>query len=281
MAKRKDNEDELWAQDWLRQQGYRDIRRPCSDPPDFVVDGKYAVEVTRLNQRIVVGDEEYSRGEEEARKPLTDCIAKVIGQLGPPGNEGRSWVIDCEYDFAEPLPTPKSVTRQVSEALAPLLKPYDDTVISGMHSRYLDYGKHAGEISYLSFPHLCLDCGICLELVEFSHEPARFMLQNVSDGRGMGVAEELKTSIRNRICDKSKRVRDQERIGEFDCWWLILVDHVCHAPIQILSQHELSYVRDHQFDFWSRIVIVSSRNLSWCYELHSTETEKRRSLRRR
>ena len=144
-----------------------------------------------------------------------------------------------------------------------------------MHSRHFDYDKHAGETSHLSFPHLCLDCGICLELVEFSHEPARFILQNVSDGHGIGVAEELKASIRNRIWDKSRRVRNRGRIGEYDCWWLILVDHVCHAPIQILSQHELSYIRDHQFDFWSRIVIVSSRNRHWCYELHSTETENR------
>ena len=55
MDKGKDNEDELCAEDWLRQQGYKDIRRPRNDPPDFVVDGVYAVEVTRLNQRIVVG----------------------------------------------------------------------------------------------------------------------------------------------------------------------------------------------------------------------------------
>ena len=49
-----ENEDELRAENWLRQQGYRDIRRPCSDPPDIVIDGDCAVEVTRLNQRITV-----------------------------------------------------------------------------------------------------------------------------------------------------------------------------------------------------------------------------------
>ena len=55
--------DELCAQNWLTQQGYRDIRRPSDDSPDFVVDGHYAVEVTRLNQRIVVGDNKRSKGE--------------------------------------------------------------------------------------------------------------------------------------------------------------------------------------------------------------------------
>lgn len=107
MVHRKENEDELCAQDWLRQQGYSDIRRPCDDPPDFVVDG-CAVEVTRLNQRIVVGNDKQSIGEEEARKPLEDRIRKILDQLGPPGNDGCSWVVDCEYDFSKPLPTPRS-----------------------------------------------------------------------------------------------------------------------------------------------------------------------------
>ena len=65
----------------------------------------------------------------------------------------------------------KIVANQISEALEPLLQPYDKAVLSAMRSRHFDYDKHAGEISYLWFPHLCLDCGICLELTEVPHEP--------------------------------------------------------------------------------------------------------------
>ena len=267
MAKRKENKDELCAQDWLRQQGYRDIQRPCSDPPDFVVDGDCAVEVTRLNQRIIVGNDGQSVGEEEAREPLTGHIEKIIGQLGAPGNEGCSWLINCEYDFSERLPTPKNVTRQISEALTPLLRPYDETVISGVHSKYFNYDKHAGETTHLGFPHLCLDCGICLELAEFSHKPAKFILENVSDGYGIGVAEELKASIQNRILDKTTKILKQDKVAEYRSWWLVLVDHVCHVPMTFLSEDELSFVREQRFDFWSRVVILSSRNPSWHYEL--------------
>jgi len=268
MAKRKENEDELCAQDWLRQQGYSDIRRPCDDPPDFVVDG-YAVEVTRLNQRIIVGNDKQSIGEEEARKPLEDRIRKIIDQLGPPGNEGCSWVIDCEYDFSKPLPIPKIVTRQISEALTPLLRSYDESTVSGLHSKYFNYDKHAGEPLPLGFPHFCLDCGICLNLAEFNYKPAKFILQNVSDGYGIGLPEELIESIRNRILDKSTNVRKQGKVGKYKSWWLILVDHVCHVPMTILSEDQLSFVRDQRYDFWSRVVIVSSRNPSWHYELLS------------
>ena len=192
------NADELWVAKWLEHQGYGDVRRLRCDPPDFVVGDHYAVEVTRLSQRITVGDDEDTKGEEQARIPLRDCIETVLGKLGSPGNEGRSWVIDCEYDFTKPLPTSKKVGAQISEALKPILKPYDNSVISSMHSRHLDCDKHAGEISHLGFPHLCLECGICLELGEFCYHPEGFFLQNVSDGEGIGVAVELARGIRNR-----------------------------------------------------------------------------------
>ena len=92
--KRRQNEDERWAEKWLRKQGYKDIQRPCSDPPDFLVNSHCAVEVTRLNQRITVGDDKFSKGEEEARKPLTRSVEKAIAELGPPGNDGKSWTAE-------------------------------------------------------------------------------------------------------------------------------------------------------------------------------------------
>lgn len=269
MNKSRENDDELLAQDWLGAQGYEDIRRPSSDPPDFVVDGKFAVEVTRLSQEIVVGASKYSMAEERARIPLTNQIEKTFKQLGSPGNEGWSWIIHCEYDFSVSLPNPKSVSDQLSDALAPLLTPYDTSVVTDMHARHFDPSKHAGEISGIKFPHLCLACGICLDLKEFSHTPAKFLVQNVSDGEGIFLAGELAKSIRNRLCAKSETIRNQNRIGDCRSWWLILVDHVCLAPMQVLSEHELSFVRNQDFDFWDRVVVVSSKNVNCHYDLRS------------
>ena len=269
MTKRKENQDELRAQSWLSQQGYNDIQRPHSDPPDFVVDGKYAVEVTRLGQRIMVDDDKCSKGEEEAWRPLKDHIENVLAKLGLPGNKGRSWVIDCEYDFTQRLPNPKIVTTQISEALKPLLKPYDDSVILSMRSKYWDYREHAGEISDLRNLYLLLECGIRLKLIELSNDLARFSLCDVSDGEGIWIAGELKKSIPNIIRGKSKKVRKQNKVEEYTDWWLVLVDHVCHVPMQSLAKHELSSIRDQHLDFWSRVVIVSSENQGWCYDLLS------------
>ena len=269
MNKRRENDDELLAQNWLRVQGYEDIQRSISDPPDFHVDGNIAVEVTRLSQEITAGPDTCSKAEEQARIPLTNQIEKVIKQLGPPGNEGKSWIINCEYDFSVPLPKSRIVSAQISDALAPLLKPYDPSVVAGMHARHFDFRKHAGEVSGIRFPHLCLECGICLDLEEFSHTPAKFLVPNVSDGQGIFVAGELAKGIRNRISAKSETIRNQNRIGNYQIWWLILVDHVCLVPMQVLSEHELSFVRDQEFDFWDRVVVVSSKNVNWYYDLRS------------
>ena len=278
MMNQRQNADELWAEKWLMSQGHSDIRRPSDDPPDFVVDGCYAVEVTRLNHRISVGGGAYTVGEEEIRLPLIHSIEKALSKLGVPGNKGKSWVIDCEYDFKKPRPDSSIVGSQIMEALKPLLKPYDDTVVSRIHSRYFDYERHADEICYLESPHLCLECGLCLSLQEFSHGPSSFCLQNVFDGHGVGIAEELAIGIQNRISDKSEKVRNQDKISKYQSWWLVLVDYVCHVPIRILSKHELLIIQDQSSDFWSRIVIVSSKNLDWHYELLANATDQVYSL---
>ena len=279
MAKRKENEDECRALDWLRGQGYRDIRRPCSDPPDFVLDGTCAVEVTRLSQQVTSGGSEESRSEEEFRIPLTQAIERIIGKLGPPANSGISWHVGIEFDWSNTkwllADSPKIkinskiISNQISAALAPILQPYDMNVIADMHSKHIDWDKHAGEHSQLNFPHLCLECGICLELAEIAHDPASFILQNASDGEGLLLVEALGKGIRNCVRNKSAIIRNQNKVGEFKAWWLILIDHVCHSPMQILSEHELSSVRDQQYDFWHRVVVVSSREKDWHYDLIS------------
>lgn len=264
---RQDNRDELRAEKWLARQGCGKIRRVCCDPPDYVVENRYAVEVTRLNERITPPGRGHSMGEEEFRIPLTDSIRNALENLGSPSNEGVSWIVNCEYDFNKPRPKPNMIASQIQGALNPLTKPYDDQVVSSIHRKHTNYQRHAGEIAYLHPPHICLPCGICLELYEFHHSPSQFIVANVSNGHGIGIAEELLESIQNRVTDKSQKVRDQGKIEQYEQWWLVLVDHVCHIPIQCLSEEEKALVRNQQFDFWSRIVIISSGDFEWSYDL--------------
>ena len=272
--KRQQNQDERWAEKWLMKQGYREILRPHCDPPDFVVDGRFAVEVTRLSQQIRIGNARTSRSEEEARIPLTECLERVLRKIGPPGNEGRSWAVNCTYDLTVPLPGPNAVSAQVKEALGPLLNAYDEKVVFDMHSRHRDHRRHAGEPYCQGFPHIFLECGMCLDLWEVSDSPSKFILQDVSDGKGFHVAGELFENIRNRIQVKSEKIRNRRLIEKYTSWWLVLVDYVYHAPVQGLCEHELSIIREQNFDFWCRIVVLSCRNLNWHYDLLAISQEQ-------
>ena len=202
-----EKDEEILARKWLESQGYTDIKRPCSDPPDYVVNSEYAVEVRRLNQRIEIDGR--FKGEEQSRIALRDTIEKVLEEFGPP-NEGQVWIVDCEYDFSKPLPEKRITKREIGKALQPLSRPCGDDVIEQLRSEYMDYDKHAHELKYLNYPHLCLPCGICLELAAINpleSTELNFLLQNVSGREGILVAHKLIESIQHYVTEKSLKVR--------------------------------------------------------------------------
>ena len=264
-----ENADERLAKKWLESQGYSNIERPQreEDPPDYVVDDNLAVEVRRLNRSIQVNG--HTEGEETSRISLSKTIESILSNIDPPGN-GQSWIVDCEYDFSSPLPKKKVVEKQIREALQLLTQPYDTDVIHQLGSKYLDYDKHADELGYLHSLHLCLPCGICLELSEISATPARFLLQNVSDGEGVSVLSELESNINAAIQEKSQKIRDRK--NKFDRWWLILIDHISYVPYSGLTQTELENLRTsiRVEKPWSKIIIVSLWAPDYWYEILSS-----------
>ncbi|MCY3628039.1 MAG: hypothetical protein OXG88_10420 [Gammaproteobacteria bacterium] len=268
MSGQKENPDELWARKWLIHQGYNvhDIRRPFDDPPDYIVENCIAVEVTRLNQRY-----NNIKGVESVEFPLEDCLKDSINILGPPGNEGCSWVIDVEYDPDNPPTRFKKVVKpKIIEALKPLTEAYDEKVKSTLCSKYSD-DSH----STTSYDHdLCLylECGIWLQLVEIQHKPERFILQGISDSQGILLVDEMSKRIDEIIHDKSERVKKRNNMEEYREWWLVLVDHICRIPN--LQRHELDQIRNKKYDFWNRVVLINSGEPHWHLDLFSNSIVK-------
>ncbi len=91
MSSQHENHDEVIAQKWLKAQGYGDIRNQCNDPPDFVVDGKLAVEVTRLSQRINGNSDNLSI--EQRQRPLAKWI--------PPFHSEVQHMMGCGHVFLD------------------------------------------------------------------------------------------------------------------------------------------------------------------------------------
>ena len=258
----RENDDERLARKWLESQKYKNIERSDDDPPDYVIDGKYAVEVQRLNLKRQVNGR--TEGEENSRLALGRTIKKALEMLAPPG-KGRSVDVNCEYDFSRPLPKARVVKKQIREALLPLTQPNGTNVINQIKSKYLGCDKHRHEP--LFGLHLCLPCGICLELGEHSMKPDQFRLLNVSDGKGVLVSPELEHNIKSSIKEKTQKIRDRE--NDFDEWWLLLIDHIGYVLNSGLDETELGNLRAgiRVETPWSRIIIVSFWSPEYCYEL--------------
>ena len=260
----RENCDELIGKEWLESHCAA-VRRVCDDPPDYVADDEFAVEIRRLNLGIQIKGT--TRGEEEIRIPLHQHIDRALTRVGKPAH-GRSWVIDCEYDFSQGLPKRKVIQAEISQALEPLMKPYDGEALKRMRSDHLANSKHRYEIDFLSDLHLCLKCGICLDLEEVTAEKeASFVLGNVSDGEGILVLSELEKRIRDAVNGKHKKIA--HRINRFSGWWLILVDYVGLVSNSGLTKNELNglRVRINLENPWSRLIIVSRLQPHSWYEL--------------
>ena len=238
-----ENCDELRAKRWLELQGYSDIRRPSDDPPDYVVEERYAAEVRRLNRM----EKDWEKPLESWEESLKKTVQTVLVEYGPP-TEGEVVYVDCDYPFQPPPPAKKVVEKEIREALKSAKLPEN------------------------SLLELKLECGIRL----FLHPPvpsgsttAKYMVNDVSVATAQTgwILSELKEHIPRCIAEKSRRVRKKDRIEDYEEWWLLLVDHIEY--VASLKQSELEELREAvQFkDFWKHIVIISPENPKWSYEL--------------
>ena len=258
------NEDERLARKWIEGQGFTDIRRPCEDPPDYVVNGCNAVEVRRLNSMNEI--EGRVKGEESSRIPLYETVKNILKNIEPPGDE-ETWFIYVEYDFSFPLPKGRIVEKQTREALHSFIYPYEQGVVKNPGYSYRNKKHSAGPDSLSGF-HRCLPCGICLDLGKGGSRSSKFELVEVSDDKGCIVLPELIKNIN--ICVEEKSQKIEGCINYYDSWWLLLVDHMSKLPLSsILQDSELKNLRKaiSSREPWSRIVIISPINPEWFYEL--------------
>ena len=257
MARQPENKDERIAREWLKQQGYTNIEWPDEDPPDFVVDGRYAVEVRRMNPIIEIDGQK--KGEEELRIRLFDAVKRVLDSFGP-SVKGRGFSISCEYDYpGSPLPQSKVLEQEIKEAL----QPFHDEVLK------------PDQFSPCLLPRqLKLECGICLDLQPENQQLSMFSIepQGVSDGKGCWLLDEVRKSLQHSIEEKChkicRKIAEQESLYRDHEWWLLLIYRMFDMPLQILPQDDMeSLSREVRVQKpVSRVIVISPENLEWFYE---------------
>lgn len=225
---------EALARDHLLGRGYRDVvyEPDGKVPPDFVVDGRIAVEVRRLNENE--RDATRPKGLNVVAAPLLARVQSLCHAHGA-ANTGAWWVT---VRFRRPVPP--------RERLLVETRAFLDRV-------------HQGTASHVAIDNVVL---------EATPRPDRrgktFELGvMVDEDSGGWVLDELERNLRLIIGDKSVKIaRVRHRYAE---WWLLLVDHVAYGlSAEDRDQFKSSAQIDHD---WNKIILVNPRDHMDYFEL--------------
>jgi hypothetical protein len=207
-------------------------------PPDFLVDGKVAVEVRRLNQ-----NEETAtgyRGLEEVSHPLDTLMQRALSSRGPPIC-GASWFV-C-YTYRRPLPPWKELEGMVRCALEQIRgEPNLEELELRVTSRFsLDFTRASKVHSDL------------------------FVLGGSSDhDTGGFVVAEMARNLRLCIAEKSRKVSKVR--WRYPEWWLAFEDRIGYGVLDERDRNRLSQLILHDA-LWSKIILVSPIEPSVGFEL--------------
>jgi len=221
---------ETLVANYLENRGFCDIvYEPDGNvPPDFVVDGRIAVEVRRLNQNFQ--SEGRTRGLEEERIPLFQRIEKLAHSIGtrtPP----RSWFLN--FSFRRPLEPWESLHPKIKSALE----------------------TFSANPDILEPPSYDLGNGFELEFRPASklHKTLLVMGAHIDDDSGGWVIGELQKSID--ICIKQKTHKRKNARREYPEWWLAFANHVSYdiGADDLIQLRDLIVVPRE----WHKIILIN------------------------
>ncbi|MCF8504084.1 MAG: hypothetical protein K9G59_04155 [Caulobacter sp.] len=220
---------EQLALEYLQSLGLGDIiyEPDGQTTPDFVIDGRIAVEVRRLNQNFETPNGH--TGLEVVEAPILRFVETLLPRYGP-APEGRGWWIS--YDFRRPVDW-KAVKSALPKALAEF-KAAPSPSGADMHLT----GTFKLEIR---------PAGIAVEHL--------FMLGGYADYDAGGfVAGEI---IRNlNLCVAEKAAKISHRYAHYAEWWLVLPDYI--GPD--LNSEERSSIGQHvNLQAFSCVILIHPR----------------------
>lgn len=218
------NRDEAIAEIYLRGLDMGDVVHEPDGrvTPDFVVNGRVAVEVRRLNQQALVDG--VHEGLEIAEAGILAYFDRLLPTLGGP-IDGRSWFVF--YSFRRPLDW-KALKRDIKSALTAFVPEPEKQVVKLRRNFELD-------LQPASHPH-----------------STRFLLGGYSDHQAGGfVSSEIIRNANLCIAEKSEKTRQNR--PRYPEWWLLLVDRI--GPK--LNAFERNDLPNHvKAEGWDRVVLL-------------------------
>jgi hypothetical protein len=229
---------ETLARDHLVFRGYPNpvYEADGNVPPDFLLDGRIAVEVRRLNENepgVLT-----PKGLEETEIPLLMGLQKLCRSFGP-AQEAAWWLA---LWFQRPIPPWSKLTGAASRFL--------NSVKSGASQ-----GRVARHIHD----------NVELEAIPRAGEGGDvFHVAVISDEDSGGwVLELLERNLR--LCIDEKTAKVQSRRSRYPVWWLVLVDHVAYG----LSEYDRAQFRTHVniSHSWDSVIVLNPLDHTHYFEL--------------
>ena len=195
-------------------------------PPDFLADGRVAIEVRRLNQNHDSGDG--TRGLEETSIPLWKKIERLAHSLGATTSE--SWFLFLR--FSRPVRPWKQLEPTLREALSAFMAQPE---------------RNSGRI--YTEPNFELDVIRASKPLEHYFR----MGGNSDDQSGGLIVAEMLDNITYCAAEKLQKITDFR--NKYPEWWLVLTDHIGLG----LEDHDNQQLLEHakRPAGWDKIVVVS------------------------
>ena len=234
------NQSEKAVYEYLQARGFENVvHEPDGKvPPDFLLDGRIAVEVRRLNQNEQTGLGH--RGLEETARPFDAAFRKILARFGP-STTGSSWFV--AYTFSRPLPPWKDVERLLAGGLQ------EFKYQPNHESCQIRVSRH-----------------IRLRFIRASDLHATFFVPGWGADHDSGgfVIAELERNLRLCIAEKTRKVAKVRH--KYPEWWLALEDRIGHGVLDESDRRELRELVQADGD-WAKIILVNPLSPVTSFEL--------------
>ena len=220
--------------------GYTDVvYEPDGNvPPDFLVEGRIAVEVRRLNQNTVRQNGK-PEGLEEVFIPFWQRMDNYLPTVAPSLN-GESWYVSM--DISRPLEPWKYLEPRLRKALLRFMASPKNQGFRVSVSDHLQIEFDRAGRAYESF----------------------FVLGAGSDNESGGfVLGEVYENLK--ICSAEKERKISPYRSKYDEWWLVLPDHIGYG-LDIEDRQQFKALPQIQHS-WSKIVLISPYDPSQAFEV--------------
>lgn len=228
--KREMNREEKITEAYLKSLCFKDVvfEPDGNIPPDFLIDGRIAVEVRRLNQHFFTKDE--VRGLEETMIPLFRLLESSLSDFDSHYKGCSYWVtIRFHRPVGKGSTNKKAIVKTLTDFLSrPFPLPCDVKVTENIYFHIFPSQAVMGKV---------------------------FRFAGGTDRESGGwVLDEFKKNFNYCVEEKTKKIKDH--YGKYASWWLVLVDHIAHSFNESDKNEMKSMVSSNSS--WVKVIVLDS-----------------------